>query len=63
MAELVKLDNMLSDRICSVCRKRELISYFPVYAFPVIKQEIECENCGWYVEYEYAIADVKVLRI
>ena len=55
-------------RRCSNCGKHELISYFPFVARTPgvrpyqIEQEIECENCGWYFNYKYDIANIKVIK-
>ena len=61
-----KFVEMLGSRQCPDCEEYELISYFPnidringVRPFR-ISQEIECENCGFYIEYVYDIENIKV---
>lgn len=58
---------IFTEHRCPQCGKHALRFYYPNMVsrnfnpvFVPISQEVECDKCGWYLEYEYRLSDIEI---
>jgi len=62
------IKTIFDEHRCPKCRKYDLMFYYPFMRIEPgvrpyqISQEVECEDCGWSLFYNYDIANIKVVN-